>query len=301
MGRSTSSPAQLERRQDGRASWTTTDNTLVMRAHFIAKDIVEETRQNYRKTLLEIWKDICPEREVTVAALANRVRWILEKQKLSEAELEMIRKTLRPTIEVAERTEMEKETDEQEENNRTESTYPEATTKETTTRTEMGEEDETEENQREKLCSLFKKYLLLYKGIAQEHRTPIPKVRYSKQAVDCVSKINQIISNQITQSTSILDLVDMVYAGARTVCEAQGLREKVCGGGTKTTEEPPWKKRLEKKITDIRKKVGTLHFYLDSETPSKKQERKVKAICANMRIKGRLRDRETRWSRCWTT
>ncbi|XP_044766296.1 uncharacterized protein LOC123322415 [Coccinella septempunctata] len=84
-------------------------------------------------------------------------------------------------------------------------------------------------------------------------------------------------------------MVDAVYAAAITVCEETGQ----CLENNQPTERrnitPPWKERLEKKITGIRKKIGVIDTYLNMPDPTRKLIKKTLRIAAEFHVKGRSR------------
>lgn len=68
------------------------------------------------------------------------------------------------------------------------------------------------------------KNLYLYSGLSPQNRPKIPRMKGLKKLLENVQKINSLIRNQISSTSSIQEIVDLVYAAAVTVCEEHGLK-----------------------------------------------------------------------------
>ncbi|XP_045460931.1 uncharacterized protein LOC123671232 [Harmonia axyridis] len=246
-------------RRDGRARWTEDDNVLLMRAHFIAKDLEQTSERTYRQILTEVWNDIRPDKPLYTNLLANRVRWMIENEKFSVVELRNIQLNIRP--------QGNEPIDEGEEHHE-----------------ELRQSDDEDNGLTYKVDRYFCKNLLLYTGLSPENRPSIPRMKGSRMMVEKMLMVNKIIGKHISSNSSLGDLVDLVYAGALTVCEQLG-KSVIKRCTNSTGQQPPWKCRIEKKIGNIRKKIGVLHTYLNSESPSSKVHKTVRRIASEFRIK----------------
>lgn len=80
-------------------------------------------------------------------------------------------------------------------------------------------------------------------------------------------------------------IVDCVYAGAVTVAEELGMKIGEIYSELRQESTPPWKLRLEKKVKNIRKKIGILHTYLNTESHTKKILKGIRQIASESRIR----------------
>ncbi|XP_045480903.1 uncharacterized protein LOC123685291 [Harmonia axyridis] len=235
-----------------------------MRAHFIAKTLEQLSERTYRQLLTETWNDIKPEKQLYTNLLANRVRYLLENEKLSSVELAAIEQSIWPqTAPPAE--EQEQELNQLEE-----------------LQEEQQEEDQ-DDPQTRKMKQIFGRNTLLYSGINPEARLKIPRMKGSRIMLEKVRMVDAIIESHITSATTLRDIVDLVYTGAATVCEEMGkcLTEP---HRKPKKEQPPWRARLERKVLKIRKNIGLLHTYLNTEVVSNKVHKAVRRIASEVRI-----------------
>lgn len=260
LPRPTSNPTQ-----DGRTRWSEEDNIILMRVHYIAKDMEMRTTKRYRQLLTEIWNDVYPSRQSYANLLSNRVRWILENKKFTTEELYCIERSYNPTG----ATEWVDD--------------PELIINERTTRRvslwRPQNPIDLETN------TAFKKNLMLYGGIAPEKRPNIPRMKGSKEMLMKVESVDRVLAGHIGCSQpSLHELVDFVYVGAVTVCESLG-RKITYGKAIRIPQRPPWTRRLEEKIKKLRKKIGIFHSYLNTTNPSKRLRKSIKKAAAEYRIK----------------
>ncbi|XP_044751674.1 uncharacterized protein LOC123311671 [Coccinella septempunctata] len=245
------------------------DNCMVMRAHFIAVELAGRLNTTYRRLLVEIWNDICPDRPTYAQLLSNRVRWILANQKLSRAELEYIKKGCFPSI-------MLEETEDPPETGRRKSSYGIRKSG-----LFVGEQEDGV------IERSFEGNLMRFSGVAAESKPEIPRLKYSKMAYELVRKVDSVLPKHLTSVTTLEELVEVVYAGAVTVCETLGQRIGHQRDTPRTPMIPPWKLRLEQKITSLRKKIGIIHTYLNSGAPNTKVVKAVRKVASGARIKRR--------------
>lgn len=128
--------------------------------------------------------------------------------------------------------------------------------------------------------------LMKFSGLTLENRPKIPRMQHNKRLLNSVKLLNSVLPRHLTGIETLSDLVDIVYAGAVTVSEAQGYQ--VGDDNSRCfNSSPPWKRRLENKIVQFRKKIGTFHTYLATPHPSTKVMKSVKKLASEFRIKRR--------------
>lgn len=242
---------------------------MLMRVHYIATDLTTQSSNTYRQNLLEIWDNIRPDRPANAQLLSNRVRWILKNQKLSRAELDVIRSTCFPhvltdphTIDVQELT--------------SHKTPPKVRRSGLFVRREH--HDVIEKS--------FMANVMRFSGITPEKRPKIPRMQHSRDVLESVNHLNAVLPKHLENIDNLRQMVDVVYAGAATICEIHGR-----GVEQLTTSrppfEPPWKMRLEKSIVMMRKKIGSLHTYLNTPNPSSKLTKTVRKLASEFRVRRR--------------
>ncbi|XP_044760178.1 uncharacterized protein LOC123317638 [Coccinella septempunctata] len=258
-----SRPAEAPVSRDGRVRWSQEENILLMRTHFIAQQLQQDTGRTYREILTTTWNEINPWRPSYPNLLANRIRQMLENEKFSSVELEDIRKSTRPYTPIPA----------DDDNPSNEEIHLEPQIQPT--------------NQNNKTSRLFEKNMKMYSRVSPQKRPRIPRLKGSKKILESVERTNMAMKAHITDNCAIEDLIDCVYAGAITVCEENGIQ--LCCEESRPKEErtPPWRIRLERKIISIRRTIGTIHTYLNNSQPTKKICKKVSRIASEHHIKGR--------------
>ncbi|KAL3287084.1 hypothetical protein HHI36_001568 [Cryptolaemus montrouzieri] len=101
-----------------------------------------------------------------------------------------------------------------------------------------------------------------------EARSSIPRLKYSQQAFAAVRDVKAAMMGKIEDISSLEKAVDLVYAGAMTVWEMAGVDMKTTASRKITGEVPVWKTRLqEKSVRDI-----ASEFALKIKDPNFKQK-----------------------------
>lgn len=256
-------PADVLRR-DGRIRWTEEQNVLLMRVHFISKELEQRENLNYRQTLTQTWNEINPEKPSYPNLLANRIKWLLNNDKFTAIELDNIKLSCYPRSAIYDCREQST------------GTVP----------TQTPEEEESCAVKPSTLERQLLKNYLLYAGIPPENRPRIPRMKGSKLMLQKVHEIDKLLERNLPLTGTLEQVTDFVYAGAITACTELGA--KIVDTQPKKQETaPPWKQRLEKKITDIRKKIGILHTYLSTQPPSGRVEKLTRQIASTFKIKAR--------------
>lgn len=125
--------------------------------------------------------------------------------------------------------------------------------------------DEEEEFQR---CSM------LYNGVDPTLKPHLPKLAYNSKTPAIIHKINNIVNHNITRETTIAELHSLIYAAAYTVLKLN--KQKVGDNRETQIRTPPWERRLQIKIEQLRKEIGILTQ--NQRNPSNK----VKKVAAGM-------------------
>ncbi|XP_044749653.1 uncharacterized protein LOC123310249 [Coccinella septempunctata] len=231
-----------------------------MRVHFIAKELQGTTNRTYREILTTTWNEINPSKLSYPNLLSNRVRWILQEEKFSSVELEEIKRSTRPFAPPPKN-----------ETRNSEELPPEP---QIPIRPQVGKTER-----------MFHKNKLMYTKVPPELRPKIPRLQGSRRIIESVEKVNAIIKSEIKYNSTLEDVLDYVYAGAITVCEENDIRINHTQPKPAENRTPPWKIRLEGKITNIRKKIGKIHTYLNTSSPTRKMAKKIAQIASEHHIR----------------
>ncbi|XP_045482177.1 uncharacterized protein LOC123686207 [Harmonia axyridis] len=241
-----------------------------MRTHFIAQELQQTTERTYREILTTIWNEIKPERQSYPNLLSNRVRRMLESGKFSRVELNNIERSTRPFAPVP-------EDDDQ---------NTECSPSETLTHQETDVNNETSQK-RSKIQQIFESNFQMYTRISPQERPQIPRLKGSRKILESVQNVNDIIGTILSSQSNLDETTDCVYAGAITVCEVNKIRLRSTESTPRRETTPPWKIRLETKIKNIRKKIGKLHTYLQTDSPTRKLLKSIHRISSEIHIQER--------------
>lgn len=97
--------------------------------------------------------------------------------------------------------------------------------------------------------------------------------------------IDATLKSMIETSVDLEQLCHVVYCAAITANKIQQITPKTVRPSNKQNNKPPWEKRLEDKIKELRKEIGTLTAYLREQTPSKRLEKKTRAYSKKAKLK----------------
>ncbi|XP_044751651.1 uncharacterized protein LOC123311647 [Coccinella septempunctata] len=253
-------------KRDGRTRWSDDDNIMLMRVHFVARELERNTDFTYRNILTQTWNDIRPDRQLYASLLANRVRWLLEEEKCTQIELENIRMSCHPRGAVP-------------------GSDGEPPVENVSLRPE-------EQKKTSKLEEKLIRNFVRFSGVAAESRLAVPRLKGSRKMLEKVEAVNTILLKLIQPADTLQVMVDYVYAAAITVCGEMGV--EIRGPRVpKKDQTPPWKGRLETKIQEIRKKIGVLQAYLSNSQPSTRVSKLARRIVSHFGIRtgsAQLRD-----------
>ncbi|XP_044757776.1 uncharacterized protein LOC123315935 [Coccinella septempunctata] len=259
---------QQQTHQDKRMRWTHVDNSTAIRAHFIAMRIAGGRGKTYMRTLNEIWNDMRPDRRTYAQHIANRVRWILDEEKLPRTELRTIERTCWPDrILREENTDISPVSDHREE-------------QETAEDENVRGEDTDPQDQ---ISVGFDRNLIKFSGMDPKSRQKIPRLKQNKKLMEDVRAVDKILSKLLRRDDTLIQVVDLVYAGAITVAELQG--KTTSNNPERPSGDPPWKKRLERNINQHRSKLGIIQTYLSTQQPSRKVLRSMRVIARECKLR----------------
>lgn len=249
--------------------WTREMNIELIRAYFLATEN-ETEMTNYRIRLEQLWQRKYPNTSLTAQRLSDQARSVLRRKALSNAEIDALKQeaanSLNPeAVEEDIREEAQAEAE------------PVETLSETTELPSLKLELE------EKL----KEYILLYGGMNQQLRPPIPKLKYAAKSKHIVTLMNEILEHYLQEYISLEELHHLTYCAAVTVSHFLGNTLKMEYQTARKNKDniAPWKVRLENKITNIRKDIGKLHNYLNKlNSASQKLKKKIKIIAKRAKI-----------------
>lgn len=127
--------------------------------------------------------------------------------------------------------------------------------------------------------------MMKYNGMDTLCRLLLPKIRPSRKLSDIISIFNQkIIYFKLSSLESLSDTHSLMYSTAMSVVTHLKLKINVdrTNNNNRAKNEPPWKKRLNTDIEQLRKDINRLIQYKNWNTSSK-LEKKVKQIIKNTR------------------
>ncbi|KAK9710912.1 hypothetical protein QE152_g25756 [Popillia japonica] len=102
----------------------------------------------------------------------------------------------------------------------------------------------------------FHRWYMLYDGADPTLKPRLPKLAYNKKTNEILQKVNNILYQKIARENTIAELHSIIYAAACTVLYLN--KQKVGDKGETQTRTPPWEKRLQLKIDQLRSEIGVL-------------------------------------------
>lgn len=244
-----------------------------MRTHFIAQELQRTTGRRYREILASTWNEIYPERTSYPNLLSNRVKRMLEIGKFSSVELDNIQRSITPYAPVT----------------MNESLSTEDIPSVPRTEHNRSNEYETSPN-RSKIGKNLEKNAQKYLGVSPQQWPRIPRLKGSRKVLECVQKVNELMKAHLENQPKLEEILTWVYAGAITVCEENGIQLKQREITPRRENTPPWKNRLETKITHIRKNIGIIYTYLQTSSPTRKLLKSIRRITSQLHIQNQHED-----------
>lgn len=265
-----------------RIQWTDEMNTNVMRCFYITTKL-GKVKTGYRDEFLKNFLDIYPQMSgsVTTQRLADQKRHIIEKEKLTQIEIENIKHEAAILI---------GETSPQQDTIQNNHTIPETPllpsqnddAQETTNDYEQHHISHQEIPENATSTELIIKHKLLanitkWKNITATNRNTLPRLNIRKNTYSLIDITNTHILPEICNNVRTLEHLHLiVYATATTILQLNGqeIHENIL---THNRKKPKWQVRIENKINSLRKDIGRLTQY-DKGNRSKRILKHVKQI-----------------------
>ncbi|XP_052748657.1 uncharacterized protein LOC128200179 [Galleria mellonella] len=127
----------------------------------------------------------------------------------------------------------------------------------------------------------FRKAFQYFKDIEPTSRNHIPKQKPSKKLAKIVHYLNEVtLSENNNAETDFITLQTTIYCAAWTAAKVNGTKlilEPVERSRQMKTHKPSWQRRLEKRLEDLRTKIGRLIQFINGNT-NRKLEKQIKNI-----------------------
>lgn len=121
--------------------------------------------------------------------------------------------------------------------------------------------------------------LTKFNGLMPEKRPSIPKQLMSSKLRDLMNIMNNsVLPSKIDNVITYSDLNLYLYSSAATIVKLNGgkLKETFAKQPKLKRKKPPWERRLEQKINELRADAGIITAYINNR--NKKLEKKMHAI-----------------------
>ena len=118
------------------------------------------------------------------------------------------------------------------------------------------------------------------KGMSMEDRPKLIKLKVNKKFKELLKKVNQGLTRLIPVGTSLTEINCAHYGAALYIQNkvAPDYVEKRTNGTRKKSKEPLWKKKIEKKISQLRAEISQITTYLNNQIQGRKLLRKINNI-----------------------
>lgn len=259
-----------------RIKWTTQMNKDVIHCYMVSTELESNTR-NYRGEMLKLFLDKYPELQpkVNTQNIVDRKRAIITTKLLSATEIEDIKqKILRSTHQIEpaqdeDRIEREMGAEEtenlnniQEEQQQNEEREPTEPIIEIDNQDMQNNEPDIPDNVALTAENHFRTAVIEFVGTDPIKRVPIPKIKPNQQIDLIIRHLNRNVLPQfVSEANSIGELHLYIYCMATAVTRTINSRTNIEQNNKQKQRKPRWMQRLEKRISDIRAKLGRLHQY----------------------------------------
>uniref|UniRef100_A0A8C6P0Q3 Reverse transcriptase domain-containing protein n=1 Tax=Nothobranchius furzeri TaxID=105023 RepID=A0A8C6P0Q3_NOTFU len=255
-----------------RKKWTREEYKQVMEAYITASSGESNTKQTFT-----LWRNANPTSRPNMDPnkLSNVRRDIIKQKRLTDAEVEAIRRKVRHTVEGNENTVEDGRPEEQEDKIRNEEDQPQQ--QEVDGMTELGTNRTYEEHTDvEKVRdSILQKWMeVKHQGL--ENRDKLPKIYSNKNIKNLISLANRAIQNIKQDYSKPMDLTsinEICYAAA-TVITDLSCAKKIKKQGKR--KQPKWKTDIEKDILKNRKNLSLLTEMEKGNITNKRKKRQMK-------------------------
>ena len=231
-----------ENNRQRRQKWTKEDNKELWRC-FIMSD---STTKGYRKRMKEIWeqRNNPPKSE---QRLADQIRAIKTKKWLSSAETEELTNYLTPI------DHSPAEEEERPDNDRIVEQISRflANIRQSQERTAEPETTELSNDEEQDLEKI-------HQWMTPDQRIKLPSlkaynhIKLKEKTIEVNRLLSHIPTNNITETNNL------AYAGARLVTEKMGVKLSTQQQRNQPNQQPPWKRRLQKQLTEMRGDLSKL-------------------------------------------
>jgi len=245
-----------------RNKWTREEYKQVMEAYITAQ--LKPSGENNTKQTYMIWRNANPTSRPYINAnkLANVRRDIVKNKRLSDTELENIR---RKTREVLAQENINQE--------------PEITNLENEIETtRIAEADTIMNEERDNYIELKERVMRKWEELKYQDmkdRERLPKIHNDKKTIHLIKQANKIledIKNNQQDELELTSINQLCYAAASVVTEITGSKHKKKQGKQK---QPKWKADIEK---DIQRKRGDLAALIEMENELLHNQRKIRQM-----------------------
>ncbi|XP_044760847.1 uncharacterized protein LOC123318293 [Coccinella septempunctata] len=149
-----------------------------------------------------------------------------------------------------------------------------------------GQQIQEDEELNREITLMYQEINLRYEGMSMEGRPQITRLKINAEAKRVVRKVNEALSSSLDSAGTLEDLCHKIYCAARVVTDIQNQNQTATAPNRPDREQRvPWETRLNRKIDHLRKEIGVLHTFLNSETPSRKVVKKTRKYARRVKIK----------------
>lgn len=270
-----------------RIKWSNEMNKHIMRCYYISTNM-EQDLTHYGHRLRDLFVEKYPQYQhrITVQNACDRRRAILRRKLLSDTELNELKNEILNLTD---------------NNQFADHLTPDGTTPiepdQQISHQDINSANTTEDSQEEQpvidntfnhfefqvLKANFESSVVEFKGTSPLHRPTIPKIFNVKSVERNINYLNQfLIPNELINITSIEELHCLIYSSAITIIRTAGIK-MYTSNTIRTKRIPPWQRRLNTKIENLRSDIGRLTSYLNGNR-SNKIAKKVEEIIKPLRI-----------------
>lgn len=283
----------------GRIKWSYDMNRDLLHAYFKATEI-ETNRKGYLARLENIWNNEFQYSKFDGNKLGGQVRSVLKRNVITPNEIDDIKDKARRSL--------NNNVQERVENHPTQGSHDSQPVIEAETIDSVDEliesvlyitpedsncmsndqyrnesNNETNDNDANEILNTFKSFVNQYKDEDVKTKPSIPKLQCNKNTLITVSKVNETLKQEFSSSQNLQQTHNLIYCAAITVCFLLNIKIRENNENTQMrgnqTNVPPWKRRLETKIDNVRSKIAVLKHYFDqNQRVSVKVKKKIMAI-----------------------
>lgn len=281
MPSTSTTKAGLPRR---RMQWTTQLNEDVMRSYYESTKL-ETMLTGYRTQMHALFISKHPElSNLTEQRIIDQKRSIMVSRKITDTRLQQLKSeiALKQHQEVTQEVEEENEQQEIQTNINPLNPFNETFTETQTNNNQVNQVNVLNEDDADTqaLTHNLRKNIVKWKGTEPNKRPKIPKLKFSRHAQTLVTKMNDILG-KVIEEEDLEGIQCLTYCAAVSVLEQN--QQPINPNEEKKSDKkqkPKWQNRLERKIEDIRSKLGRLTQY-NHGNRSAKLMKKLKEILHN--------------------